>query len=226
MTVARAPSLLLARVLVALMRDGAEALGAIVYRLGRATLRLLWIATVVLIQYAIFVRVTVHVAMPPMIWLFLTGAWLAATALWVLGGLLRYVAWSCSGRAQIRGRAGTPSVGADRIGEWEGAWRRALRYQQLASQWADRGEQRSRENRRQRAGATARSPYEILGVNMGVSQEQLRTAYRELAMRVHPDHNPGFVAEATERFAAIHAAYELQSDPGRRAAYDRRCGAH
>ena len=45
-------------------------------------------------------------------------------------------------------------------------------------------------------------------------------------MRVHPDRNPGFVAEATERFAAINAAYELLSDPGRRADYDRRSGGH
>ena len=225
MIVVRAPSLLLARVLVALVRDVAAALGAIVYGIGRATLRLLRIATVVLLLYAIVVRVTVHVAMPPVIWLFLTGAWLAATALWVLGGLLRYAAWLCSGRAHIRGQAGTPSVSAERIGEWESAWRRALRYQQFGSQRADRGEQRSRENRRQRAGgAMAGSLYEILGVKSGVSQEQLRAAYRELAMRVHPDHNPGFVAEASERFAAIHAAYALLTDPGRRAAYDRRFG--
>jgi DnaJ-class molecular chaperone len=54
----------------------------------------------------------------------------------------------------------------------------------------------------------------------------LRAAYRALAMRMHPDHNPGFVAEATERFAAIHAAYELLSDPERRGAYDQRSGGH
>jgi len=141
----------------------------------------------------------------------------------VLGGLLRYAAGSCSGGAKIRGRAGTPSVSAERIGEWESAWLRALRYQQLGGRRAGRGEQRSREDRRYGAGgAGTGSPYEILGVNRGVSQEELRAAYRELVMRVHPDHNPGFAAEAAERFAAIHAAYELLSDPGRRAAYDRR----
>jgi len=223
MIVVRASSLLLVRVLVAFVRDVAEAVGAIVYGVGRATLQLLWIATVVLIVYAIVVRVTVHVVMPPVMWVFLTGVWLAAAALWVVGGLLRYVAWLCSGRARIRGRAGTASVSAERIGEWESAWLRALRYQQLGSQRADRGERRSRANRGQRAGgAAAGSAYVILGVDPGVSLEQLRMAYRELAMRVHPDHNPGFVSEAAERFAAIHAAYELLSDPGRRAAYDRR----
>ena len=51
---------LLVRVLVALVRDVAEALGAIVYGVGRAILRLLSVATVVLIVYAILVRATVR----------------------------------------------------------------------------------------------------------------------------------------------------------------------
>ena len=101
---------------------------------------------------------------------------------------------------------------------------RALRYQGMNGEHAHCGEQRASERQRryEPGGATAGSAYEILGVKPGVNQEQLTAVYRELAMRVHPDHNPGFVAEATERFAAINAAYELLSDPGRRAAYDRR----
>src|SRR5438132_871601 len=123
MTVVRAPSLLLARVLAALVRDVAEALGAILYGIGRATLRLLSLATVVLIVYAILVRATVQVAMPPVIWPALTGVWLTATALWLVGGLLRCAARPRAGRAHMPAGAGRPPVSAQRIEEREGAWR-------------------------------------------------------------------------------------------------------
>ena len=222
MTVLRVPAALLAWVLAELVRDVLGALGAILYAIGRATFRLLWIPTVVLIVYAIMVRATVRVAMPPVVWLVLTGVWLAAVALWVIGGVFRYVVLPRP-VAYIRARPRTGPVSAERIGEWESAWRRALRWQEATSQGADFGDQRASEDCRREAGsAAADSPYEILEVDRDVTHEQLRAAYRELVMRVHPDRNPGFVAEATERFAAIHAAYELLSDPGRRAAYDQR----
>jgi DnaJ domain len=226
MSVVRAPSVLLVRVLVALVRDVAEALGAIVYGVGRAMLRLLSLATVVLIVYAILVRATVHVAMPPVVWPALAGVWLTATALWLVGGLLRCVARPRAGRAHVAAGVGTPPVCAQRIEEWEGAWRRALRYEQSGSRRAGCGRPRWGEGRRREAaGGAAGSPYEVLGVDRGASEEELRVAYRELAMRVHPDRNPGFVAEATDWFAAINAAYELLSDPERRAEYDRSAGA-
>jgi len=63
-------------------------------------------------------------------------------------------------------------------------------------------------------------PYETLGVARGDSDETIRKAYRKLAKRLHPDLNPGR-PEAAERFKAVNAAYELLSDPAKRARFDR-----
>jgi len=52
----------------------------------------------------------------------------------------------------------------------------------------------------------ASNPYAVLGVSPQVSDTELRTAYRHLAQRHHPDHNPGS-PEAAHRFTAIQAAY-------------------
>jgi len=60
--------------------------------------------------------------------------------------------------------------------------------------------------------------YNILGVSPNASLEDIKKAYRSLAMRHHPDRNmhPG----SATRFNAIKSAYELLSDPKNRAAYD------
>lgn len=63
-------------------------------------------------------------------------------------------------------------------------------------------------------------PYETLGVRHGDSEETIRKAYRKLAKRHHPDLNPDDNS-AAERFKAINAAYDLLSDPEKRARYDR-----
>src|SRR5712692_1617657 len=63
-------------------------------------------------------------------------------------------------------------------------------------------------------------PYEILGVKREASQEEIRRAYRKLAKRHHPDLNPGDKA-AEARFKTISVAYDLLSDPAKRARYDR-----
>jgi DnaJ domain len=60
--------------------------------------------------------------------------------------------------------------------------------------------------------------YSLLGVSPSASNEEIRRAYRALAMRYHPDRNPHPTAQM--RFAAIKEAHELLSDPQRRAAYN------
>lgn len=62
--------------------------------------------------------------------------------------------------------------------------------------------------------------YEILGVSKTASQEELKKAYRKLAMQYHPDKNAGN-KEAEEKFKEISHAYDILSDEQKRAAYDR-----
>jgi len=63
-------------------------------------------------------------------------------------------------------------------------------------------------------------PYQVLGVEKGVSQDDLQKAYRKLAKKLHPDLNPGDKA-AEERFKEVAGAYDLLSDPDKRARFDR-----
>src|SRR5258705_6576487 len=65
----------------------------------------------------------------------------------------------------------------------------------------------------------AQTPYEVLGVKPDASADDIRKAYRKLAKQFHPDLNPG-KPEAEARFKAVSAAYDLVSDPDRRARYD------
>jgi len=62
--------------------------------------------------------------------------------------------------------------------------------------------------------------YELLEVERSADDKTLKSAYRRLAMRYHPDKNPGD-AEAEARFKAISQAYDCLKDPQKRAAYDR-----
>lgn len=67
--------------------------------------------------------------------------------------------------------------------------------------------------------ATKKDFYELLGLNRDASEDDIKKAYRKLAMKYHPDRNPDS-KEAEEKFKEIKEAYEILSDSQKRAAYD------
>jgi molecular chaperone DnaJ len=70
------------------------------------------------------------------------------------------------------------------------------------------------------AAGQKRDYYEVLGVQKNVSGQELKSAFRKVALQYHPDRNPGN-KEAEEKFKEASEAYEVLSDPERRARYDR-----
>jgi molecular chaperone DnaJ len=65
-----------------------------------------------------------------------------------------------------------------------------------------------------------RDPYDVLGVGRSATQDEIKGAFRRLAGQHHPDKNPGDDG-AHQRFKELNAAYQILSDPQKRAAFDR-----
>lgn len=68
--------------------------------------------------------------------------------------------------------------------------------------------------------SSKRDYYEILGISRTSSEQEMKSAYRKLALQYHPDRNPGD-KEAEDRFKEAAEAYAVLTDPQKRAAYDR-----
>ncbi len=63
-------------------------------------------------------------------------------------------------------------------------------------------------------------PYSLLGVTRSASEAEIKSAYRKLAKKLHPDMNPGR-KDIEQKFKEVTAAYDLLSDPAKRARFDR-----
>ena len=68
--------------------------------------------------------------------------------------------------------------------------------------------------------AEKRDYYEVLGLQKGATDDEIKKAFRKLAMKYHPDKNPGD-KEAEEKFKEINEAYAVLSDPEQKSKYDR-----
>ena len=68
--------------------------------------------------------------------------------------------------------------------------------------------------------AEKRDYYEVLGLKKGAGEDEIKKAFRKMAMKYHPDKNPGD-RTAEEKFKEVNEAYSVLSDPEKKSKYDR-----
>src|SRR5206468_4035224 len=66
-----------------------------------------------------------------------------------------------------------------------------------------------------------RDYYEVLGVARTATEDEIKKAYKKLALKHHPDRNPDDPKRSAERFRELSEAYQILCDPERRSVYDR-----
>lgn len=84
--------------------------------------------------------------------------------------------------------------------------------------------QQRKDNKKQTAKTTSQKKacyYQLLGVTQTASPEEIKKAFRQRALQLHPDKNQHRIAEATDEFAAVQHAYQTLLDPHERVWYDR-----
>lgn len=64
-------------------------------------------------------------------------------------------------------------------------------------------------------------PYQVLGINQGATEQEVKSAFRKLALKYHPDKNPGN-AEAEKKFREVAQAYDMIKNPGRNESFYQR----
>ena len=97
-------------------------------------------------------------------------------------------------------------------GQSPGGHRRGHRYRRAGAAGGDVS--------RQEEAPVSEDPYAILGVKREATQDEIRSAYRQLAKKLHPDLNPGD-KQAEEKFKQVSVAYDLLGDPEKRGRFDR-----
>ncbi|MGA2012767.1 MAG: J domain-containing protein [Solirubrobacteraceae bacterium] len=210
------------RLLTELVRGLIDGVGALVQNIGKLALALAVAATPF---YLIWLagRSADHQHTPPIFWQAIPTTWLACALVWQTGWLVRAIAHPAQLRRQQPAARAAP-VSAQRIHEWDAAWQRAIDHQQHARHHRHTNDEHASPNgqhargRDQRHGSqsTPGWAYQTLGLHTHATPQEVRAAYHELAKRLHPDRNPDFPHQATDRFRDIQAAYEILSHPRHR----------